>query len=360
MAVADYFAQDYRDARAKFVGAARDSGASVETFENPVGPGPHGETLATDVVGFGDPAASRMLVLISATHGVEGFCGSGCQVGLIAQGVIAKPGNDTFILVVHAINPYGFAWLRRVNEDNIDLNRNSVDHQNPPPTSADYLHLIPYLVPREWHGPARDAAEKSIAEFIAARGTRAFQSAVTGGQYSEPRGLFYGGTKLTWSTLTLRSLATRYGANKARIAMIDFHTGLGPSGYGEPIYTGNDDGELARARRWYGDKVTSIYGGDSSSAIVQGPLMNGARGCTPKAEFTPLGLEYGTLPMEDVMEAMRAEQWLALYGDARSAQGRQIKQTMRDAFYVDTDRWKTDVFERAHELTLKALAGLAA
>jgi cytochrome c553 len=141
--------------------------------------------------------------------------------------------------------------------------------------------------------------------------------------------------------------------------MIDFHTGLGPSGYGEAIYAGNNDDELARVRRWYGSQVTSIYGGDSASAIVQGPLMNGVQDLLEDAEFTPLALEYGTLPISDVMNAMRAEQWLTLYGDVTSDEGRQIKQRMRDCFYVDTDTWKVAVFERALDLTKKGLTGLA-
>jgi hypothetical protein len=360
MSVASYFSQDYRQAREKFIAAAERAGASLESFDNPVGRGPYGESLTTDVAHFGDAAARRLLVLISGTHGVEGFCGSGCQIGMIEAGVFARLAPDTQVLIVHAMNPYGFAWLRRVNEDNVDLNRNSIDHAAPPATNPDYLQLLPALLPKQWDGPLRDAAEAQIGAFVASRGMKAFQAVVSGGQYSERDGIFYGGHAPVWSTRTMHEIMRRHAGAKTHVALIDFHTGLGPSGHGEAIYTGNDDAELARSRRWYGSDVTSIYAGDSASAIVQGPLINGLRDLAAGAEFTPLALEYGTLEIASVLNAMRAEHWLTLYGDANSDQGRALKKQMRDAFYVDTDQWKSEVYARAHDLTGRALAALAA
>ena len=32
--------------------------------------------------------------------------------------------EDAAIVLVHVLNPYGMAWLRRFNEHNVDLNRN--------------------------------------------------------------------------------------------------------------------------------------------------------------------------------------------------------------------------------------------
>ena len=91
--------------------------------------GLEGETLATDVVRIGPADAKRLLVLTSATHGVEGFCGSGAQIALMRDealpALMEKLG--VAMLLVHAINPYGFSYLSRTTEGNVDLNRNSVD-----------------------------------------------------------------------------------------------------------------------------------------------------------------------------------------------------------------------------------------
>ena len=61
------------------------SGASLEALQCPE-PSPDSEALFTDVALLGDRSASRVLLLNSATHGVEGFCGSGAMVGWLRGG----------------------------------------------------------------------------------------------------------------------------------------------------------------------------------------------------------------------------------------------------------------------------------
>ena len=43
---------------------------------------------------------------------------------------------------------------RRVNEDNIDLNRNFVDHDKPHPENADYVAIAEHIDPSDWSEPA--------------------------------------------------------------------------------------------------------------------------------------------------------------------------------------------------------------
>lgn len=362
MPVARHFSESYAEARTRFVDACTRTGAPLESFENPAARGPTGETLATDVALFGPADATKLLILVSGTHGVEGFAGSGAQVTMIESLRFAALPARTAVLLIHAVNPYGFAWLRRVNEDNVDLNRNSIDFARLPEPNADFLALAPHLVPREWAELA--PAEAAIRAFVETRGFRRFQEVVTGGQYTHPDGLFYGGTAPVWSTRTFQEIVTRYGQGKQRVALIDFHTGLGPCGYGEPIYTGESDEEAARAREWYGPDVTAIHAGNSSSVVVQGPMINAVASyfdAAARPEVTTLALEYGTLPEEIVLDVLRAEAWMHVHGDIHfdTPVGRALKRRFRDAFYVDTDAWKRSIVERAFEMTGQALAGLA-
>ena len=76
------FSSSYAEARHKFVQAAADAGLAVEAKPHPL-PGLHGETLAMDVARDGHPSASRLLILSSGCHGVEGYCGSGVQVAVL-------------------------------------------------------------------------------------------------------------------------------------------------------------------------------------------------------------------------------------------------------------------------------------
>ncbi len=116
--------------------------------------GPDGGDLSTDVAWIGPRDAERVLVMISATHGVEGFCGSGAQIDWLNRGEAARLSTGFGALLVHAINPYGFAWLRRVTHENVDLNRNWIDFAAPPPENGDYetLRAAFYEDRDDWKG----------------------------------------------------------------------------------------------------------------------------------------------------------------------------------------------------------------
>ena len=51
------------------------------------------------------------------------------------------------VVLVYAINPHGFAWLRRVTEDNVDLNRNWNRNGRSPAPNAGYAELHPVRCP---------------------------------------------------------------------------------------------------------------------------------------------------------------------------------------------------------------------
>src|SRR5215469_7640129 len=146
---ADSFSPDYAAARVKFREAAEAAGAALDSYPHPER-GPDGGDLSTDVALIGPKTAERVLVMISATHGVEGFCGSGAQVDWLRRGEAASLPSGLAVLMIHAINPYGFAWLRRVTQENVDLNRNWVDFAGPLPENPGYDALADAAVPAEW------------------------------------------------------------------------------------------------------------------------------------------------------------------------------------------------------------------
>ncbi len=153
-------AEDYVEARGRFRDAAAAAGARLQQYEHPL-TGPAGESLATDVATLGSPDAATRLLVISGTHGVEGFAGSMCQTRWLTEGV-AVP-DDVAIVLVHAINPYGFAWIRRVNEDNVDLNRNCIDFSAALPENSGYDALAPALVPPTWDPDTQQATASVLA-----------------------------------------------------------------------------------------------------------------------------------------------------------------------------------------------------
>ena len=73
------FSKSYAEARQKFLNAAQQAGLQVESHIHP-NKGRDGEELAMDVAREGPLDAKHVLLVSSACHGVEGYCGSGVQV----------------------------------------------------------------------------------------------------------------------------------------------------------------------------------------------------------------------------------------------------------------------------------------
>ncbi len=360
MAAAAHFAQSYAQARAKFLQAVEAAGLDVESHAHPMR-GRDGELLAMDVVLEGAKSAQSLLILSSACHGVEGYCGSGIQVSLLHDAAWHETlrTSGVAVLYVHALNPYGFSWWRRATQENVDLNRNFHDFSKPLPKNPRYDELAHLLVPAAW--PPSAEVNAGVARFMATHGERGFQEAVSGGQYDHPEGLFFGGHNPTWSQVTLRHVLQEHGRRCARLAWVDLHTGLGPNGVAELISAcpDADTAALQRARQWWGKSVTSLADGSSVSAPLEGLMWQAALQECPQAQYTGMAMEYGTVPMLDVMQALRADQWLENHPETHEASARAIKQQLRHAFYTDTDPWKEQVLLQAHDALRNAVAGLA-
>ena len=358
MAAEAYFSVDYHGARLRFRSAAEAAGANLFAYENP-NLAPKGETLTTDIAWSGPTDAERVLITISGTHGVEGFCGSGCQVGSFEAGVLKGLPESLAVCQIHAINPYGFAWLRRVTEENVDLNRNFIDHAAPYPVNERYQALRDVICPRDWNDHVVAETQAALDAYAEEHGARALQSAISGGQYCDCQGTFFGGWSATWAHRLLKRIFAERLGRARKVAVIDYHTGLGPYGYGERICVHRPDSEaLIRARQWYDNDMTSPYLGTSSSIEIRGPNIVGMMEVLPHAEVTAIALEYGTIPTREVRVALRADNWLHTHGDPYSKRARAIKDQIRDAFYQDKADWKASIFDRALETLRMAARGL--
>ena len=125
-----------------------------------------------------------------------------------------------------------------------------------------------------------------------------------------------------------------------------------------PSLAASTAGDAARTKAFWGDEVTSVFDGSSSSAPVVGVTGGAARGECPATEFAGIALEYGTLPIEDVLQALRAEHWLVNHPDAPREQRESIKREFRDAFYIDENDWKETVYTQALAACLHAVEHL--
>lgn len=358
---AGVFADGYAQARDRFLAGARAAGAALAHYPHPLA-GPGGEALATDTAWLGPADAPRVLVTGSALHGVEGFAGSAAQADSLAHLRASSLPPGTAVLHVHAINPWGFAWLRRVNEEGVDLNRNAVDFSQPLPANTGYDQLADALVPADDDPCTLAAAQARLDAFREAHGREAFEVAVTGGQYRHPGGLFYGGRGPTWSLRTLEAIIDRHGLERRELAaIVDVHTGLGPFGYGEVICDHPPASRgAALARAWFGPSVTEPALGTSTSVPKQGLVDYYWHARLPD-RCCFVTLEFGTWPLERMFPLLRDDHRLHGQGvvDWTDPAVQRVKQALRAHFSPDRGDWQESVLFRARQVFLQALRGLA-
>lgn len=358
MDLQQHFSKNYAQARERFLQSAGSSGLAVRSFVMPDRKGALGETLATDVARFGPDDASKLLIVTSGIHGVEGFCGSGCQSAMLADDTLLARAQraGVSLLFVHAVNPFGFSWLRRVNEDNVDVNRNFADFDGRLAQNRTYAELEPLLLPAAWPPDAQSAA--GLQAWIDEHGVDRYAQAVFQGQYRSPLGMFFGGGAPTWSNRTVREIVRTEGAGAREIGWIDLHTGLGPRGHGEKVFIGRDD-ELDRARAWWGSDVIPTRRDDSVMYEIQGPMVTILAEECPSALATTIALEFGTVPLLRMIDALRADHFCWRDGGVPSTELRTSAATeLKDCFYVEAADWQGMVAGQARTAVVQALCAL--
>ena len=344
----EYFSSDYSEARSRFVSAVKQAGGALSKLE--LSTAEAGCELFTDIAWFGHESPERVLLIVSGVHGVEGFAGSAVQ--LAALNSLPTLGSDMALVVIHALNPYGMANLRRFNGNNVDLNRNfhfsrdgwqgepegyaALDKFfNPPrPPSIDLFYLRAFLA---W------------ARF----GNACVRQAVTGGQYHYPKGLYFGGNSLEpEASGYIAWLKGSSLLNVDKLMVVDFHNGLGRFGEQSLFLRASPDRREDLSRKLgvavtpskTESKTMGYHHGGGSSGVYR-RLFNGG-------ELTCLTVEYGTYHGLRMLHALRAENQYHHYGDQDLDHW--SKQNLKEAFCPGSKDWQrrvvtqgTDLIERS-------------
>jgi hypothetical protein len=255
--------------------------------------------------------------------------------------------------MVHALTPWGYAWLRRCDADGVDLNRNVVDFSMPLPENGGYEALKTALY-------LSDAQKRKIAfaEFEHLNGREAFEKSISGGQYTDPDGPFYGGKAPAHGRLVVDDLIHKYTLQQRDLAVIDLHSGLGSFGYGEIICDHHPNSPATQvARDWYGESVTLPLVGTSSSVPKLG-LLDYAWHTIMNERSCYITLEFGTYRTEQLFEVLLRDHQLWAQSGNDFAR-REHSQLMRQHFCPDDKAWKEVVLFRARQVISQALRGIS-
>jgi hypothetical protein len=356
-AVARLFAPDYASARGEFhrwTSLRNADHLACMTGQT----GPQGEPLSVDCARFGDERARSVVVVSSGLHGVEGYLGAAVQLALLQdENVIGNLPRDVALVLIHALNPWGFAWIRRTNEENVDLNRNFLLPGQPYEGSPEhYAALDALLNPR--HPPRRfDLFRLRASLAILHYGMPNLKQAIAGGQYYFPRGLFYGGRGPSLTYRLLGQVLPRFLGGAERVIHFDFHTGLGRwATYHLLVDVGLEPERFAWSRAHFGAKVVHSDPRESIAYQVRGDFATWCRATFPERSYDLLCAEFGTYPPLRVLAALRAENQAYFWAEPEQPVTRWAKRRLLEAFIPASPSWRAKTVAQSLELIRRGVA----
>jgi hypothetical protein len=221
-----HYPPSYAEARERFLETADEMGCHTESWALPQRC-PTGGDLAIDVARWGAADNKHWLLITTGLHGTEAPFGSAVQFAFLDWLRAQRDSHEVSVLFLHALNPYGFAWRRRNNEDNIDLNRNFLlpgeEYKGAHPL---YQYVYRQFEPERIPSPYESFVIKSWW-LIMRHSLAALQTSLPIGQYDFPRGLFFGGQGPSNLQTLLRRHLRANMPDAEEVVHLDFHTGLG-------------------------------------------------------------------------------------------------------------------------------------
>jgi Protein of unknown function (DUF2817) len=347
VAYANAFSPDYLTARNRFREAATALGAKLEAYPIDLC-APNGEPLTLDAAILGSANPQHVTIVSSGLHGVEGFFGSAVQLAWMKRELPMQTlPTETSLVLLHALNPYGFAWRRRCNEDNADLNRNFLlpgeDFKGSPKRYAQFDRFFNPPSPPSRREPFRLKAIALLLRY----GLTALKETLPVGQYDFPKGLFFGGNHPSKTQNILAANLPRWIGNADRILHLDLHTGLGQRGtYKLLLGESTLPERIQGLTQQFGADVVEISQPGGTSYRTRGSLGAWCRATFSSHCYDFVLAEFGTYPMLTVLEALRAENRSHWWTKPDSAVWERSKQRLVEAFVPADQSWRETVIAR--------------
>ncbi len=346
-----FYAETYSEARQKFLAATADA---TEHFHDPII-----DDLTIDTAIYEAPNPKNILMVVSGTHGVEGYSGSAVQLHVLNR-FRSRLNDQTTLVLIHALNPYGFAHDTRVNHHRVDLNRTFHDSAEEYTTGSEAIDaafdtLYPLLTPRrsrgaEWIESLR-FYRSILPTVLRAKlsGTYgAVKNAIAGGQYRYPDAPFYGGTGGEKEVEVFGRILRTVTRGYEQLLLLDCHTGLGKRG--EAVYfTANAHGSDAfeRLRRIEPLFTSIVSSGKQSKDIYEakGSLLQYAIRHSRASQSYAFGLDIGTIPNIPLLKRIIAENQVWHHPDTPEPIIRKVQEHLREGFYPYDPAWRENTLK---------------
>lgn len=356
----DFFTVTVPAADALFREGCERARAQSYFYKNPK-VGPDGETLNLGVGLVGPAGASRKLLVISGTHGIEGYAGAAIQSAWLHGDGPGRLPDDTAVVMVHVLNPWGMAWNRRENEDNIDIFRNLLYCDTHSETDPLFDIVDDALDLEHWNTRDPEAIKKKTRELAERYGIDCLTTAIRRGQHHRPKAMTYHGNGPAWSKQTLDIIVDEYLQGARNIAVIDIHTGFGDYGDGIMItYDPVGSEKHNRIRNWFPEEIYTP-GEDADTPTHSAVLpFEWIESRIEGAAVTSGNLEFGTFPPASIGQTFNANHHYHMFGDPLCEEAKEWVERYRRFCYPEEDDWKERVLRNGLAVMDRAIKGLDA
>ncbi len=298
-------ATNYHDFRKRFLDAVQKQQLQLHSIQVR-GLSPAGKPIFTDIAHNVINPQMPTLIHVSGVHGIEGYLGSNIQSSILeSEGLSAEVLQKVNVVFIHALNPYGMSWYRRVNAHNVDLNRNYYRNEVERPINSDFDFFAPIFEKRPTEKKWKIWKKALWAVFKL--GIRRTAGAIAKGQYHQAESLFYGGSSVEAEVHEPLHYLQKLLKGCKKIYVIDVHSGLGKFASENFILDGLqvEADELFWKTTLASELINPMA--DNKYYRAEGTLADAFRDHFPDSELLYIFEEFGTKPVHQVLQTLMAE-----------------------------------------------------
>lgn len=302
--------------------------------------------------------AKSLVIIQSGTHGIEGHAGSGVQNFIIDYLQIKKPKQTSF-LFIHGVNQYGFANNRRVNFNNVDLNRNfhfeKSEFKSENPGYDQVNHFLNPADKLEINFFSKLFFHFDSVKLIIKHSKDTLKRAILKGQYNTPKGIYFGGADYQPEFFALNDIWDKFIPSYKKVLFIDIHTGYGEKNKLHLLANSSKSKDAEELKNIFKPRQID-FGDDKEFYQVKGDITSYFHQKYSKDKnIYALAFEYGTLDSQkllgsiDSLYRMIAENKGFNNGYNKDSDKKEMQTLFSDMFYPKDFTWRDKVLDQTKE-----------
>jgi len=359
----DYFQETYDESRHAFLTGVSDIKNrfdSVQTSEFQV-PSDIDTTLIMDICYIPPQQdTNRLFVLISGTHGLEGYTGSAIQQMFLKEFLDTTIVEEMGVLLIHSFNPFGQKYSRKATEFNVDLNRNcGIDKSLFENKNPGYGDLYDLLCPSDEVN--KNSLRNQFFYFVAIwnilkESMATLRQAALLGQYEYPEGFYFGGNDFTPQTNALQSLFPEIFEPYDLIFAIDLHTGYGEWSKLHLFPNPEKNDEIKSLTESLFEDHHIDWGDSGDFYTIVGDLSGFIKQAKPEAVTLCMPFEFGTLNSQETIGSLVSVQRMILEnqgynnGYRNQKSERVVLEDFREMYYPSSKAWRSEVIRQSRDM----------